>query len=130
MAGPVSLARRLGLPRAGAIVRLQPEDNGSTVEIVRVRDGARIGAIQIETLPGELLLVRSLCVDEDARGYGAGSEAARMLIEFAASSGFGAMRAWAAPDLGLSVYFWIRMGLRPLHGAGPGGGIWFERRLR
>jgi hypothetical protein len=37
---------------------------------------------------------------------------------------------WAPPDLGLAVYFWSRMGLRPLNGPGPDGGIWFERVLR
>ncbi|GAB4326698.1 MAG: hypothetical protein Kow0010_09930 [Dehalococcoidia bacterium] len=128
MARPLSLARRLGFPRAGAIVRLVPRDT-DTFDIVRLRDVATIGAIELEPLPGNVLFVRSLCIGEPYRSYGAGSEAARMLVESAASAGFKALRAWADPNLGLSVYFWIRMGLRPLHGPGPGGGIWFERRL-
>ena len=128
MARPVSLARRLGFPRAGAIVRLVPRDKDK-VEVIRLRDLLTIGAIELEQLQGDVLFVRALCVSEAYRSYGAGSEAARMLVESAASAGFEVLRAWAAPDLGLSVYFWMRMGLRPLHGPGPKGGIWFERRL-
>ena len=46
----------------------------------------------------------------------------------AAAPAYAEIKAWAPPDLGLAVYFWVRMGLSPLHGEGPDGGIWFERR--
>ena len=38
------------------------------------------------------------------------------------NAGVPLLRAWAPPHLGLSVYFWIRMGFSPLHGEGPEGG--------
>jgi hypothetical protein len=75
------------------------------------------------------LVVESLCIDEALRGYGRGSDAARMLTSMAAARGWRRLRAWAPPDRGLAVYFWVRMGLRPLFGDGPDGGIWFEREL-
>jgi hypothetical protein len=68
-------------------------------------------------------------VEPAARGYGLGSEAAGLLRDAAARAGFATLRARSHPDLGLSVYFWTRMGLHPLVGPGPEGGIWFEREL-
>ncbi len=95
--------------------------------IVRKGDGERVGAIVLEQ---ELATttIRSLCVDEAHRSYGAGSEAARLLTGACDAAGVATLRAWAPPNLGLSVYFWIRMGFSPLHGEGPDGGIWFARR--
>jgi GNAT superfamily N-acetyltransferase len=81
------------------------------------------GALSVD---GDTLRIERLCINPKGRGYGAGSEAARLLLDAAAGAGMRRVRAHAPPDLGLAVYFWIRMGLRPLHGDGPEGGIWFE----
>ncbi|OAI41030.1 hypothetical protein AYO38_04730 [bacterium SCGC AG-212-C10] len=99
------------------------------LEIARLSDNAAVGVVELEPRP-DGVFVRRLEVAPEHRGYGAGSEAANLLREAAAAGGARVLRAWAAPNLGLSVYFWSRMGLRPLFGDGPNGGIAFERRLQ
>ena len=115
----------LEMPVVGDRFRLERRDHA--VHIVRLADGVDVGALEVESA-GEGLFVRSLCIEKEHRSYGAGSEAARLFNQSCTASGVAVVRAWAAPDLGLSVYFWIRMGFQPVHGEGPGGGIWFERR--
>ncbi len=117
----------LTLPMRGERIRLE-ERNGEVAVVGQV-EGDTVGQVVLEE-QGEALFVRSLCIDEARRGYGLGSETARLLRRAAAEAGWGMLRAWAPPDRGLAVYFWCRMGFRPLHGEGPDGGIWFERRLR
>lgn len=110
--------------------RFELHANSDGFAIVRKSDEARVGAIVLEP-EEDRTTIRSLCVDEAYRSYGAGSEAARLLTGACDAAGVALLRAWAHPSLGLSVYFWIRMGFAPLHGEGPEGGIWFERqRLR
>jgi GNAT superfamily N-acetyltransferase len=111
-------------PIAGERVRLELEGELAG-RLVRASDGAVVGRFALEA-NAAAITIRALCVDPDYRSYGLGSEAGRLLREAAEAAGFG-LRAWAPPDLGLAVYFWVRMGLRPLHGPGPEGGIWFER---
>jgi hypothetical protein len=115
----------LGLPLIGPRVRLEPGEAGS----VTILDGggARAGTIEIED-EGSSLFVRSLCIDVAMRGFGLGSEAARLLRGAAEDGPWTSVRAWAPPGEGLAVYFWFRMGFRPLHGEGPGGGLLLERR--
>lgn len=126
MAGAVS-GGYLALPARGERVRLEAAGDGE-LALVRLADGERRGTVRL-TASGDWLLVEELCVDEAARGYGLGSEAGRLLREGAAAAGWRRLRAWAPPDRGLAVYFWIRMGLHPLHGPGPEGGIWLEHSL-
>jgi GNAT superfamily N-acetyltransferase len=78
---------------------------------------------------GDRLFIAELCIQPACRGYGLGTETARLVREAAEAGPWRVLRAWAPPDLGLAVYFWCRMGLRPLHGEGPDGGIWFERTV-
>jgi hypothetical protein len=78
---------------------------------------------------GHHLDVLHIWVAPPFRGYGAGSEAARLLEQGARDSDITSLRAWAHPGLGLSTYFLMRMGYRPLHGDGPNGGLWFTRTL-
>lgn len=106
----------------------EAEADGGRVALSITRDQARLGRIEIEA-QDQQLIAWSLVVETEFRGYGAGSESAHRLRDEAQAAGFEILRAVAAPDLGLSVYFWTRMGLHPLHGEGPGGGLWFERRL-
>jgi hypothetical protein len=115
----------LPLPLEGERFRLERSDDA--VAVVRRSDAVVVGRIEIEDIP-EGLYLRSLCIEEAHRSYGAGSEAARLFNEVCAAAEVPLIRTWAPPDRGLSVYFWIRMGYRPLHGEGPEGGIWFERR--
>ncbi len=114
----------LPLPQSGERFRIAQADD--LIAIVRLSDETKVGAIVLEPLD-DGLFIRSLCVDEEHRSYGAGSEAARLLNRACHEANVPTVRTWAAPNLGLSVYFWIRMGFRPRHGEGLEGGIWFER---
>ena len=97
--------------------------------IVRVLDGVALGHATIEN-EGDALFVRAICIDAPHRGFGAGSGAATLLRESAQAAGrWRWLRAWAPPDAGLAVYFWMRMGLRPVPGDGPEGGLLLEREL-
>lgn len=116
----------LPLPLTGARVRLEASPDGLTV--VRLADGLTVGLAKLSEVGGSLV-VEALCIDDRHRGYGCGSEAAALIVD-AAAARYPAIRASAPPNLGLAAYFWSRMGLRPLHGPGPAGGIWFERRFR
>lgn len=117
----------LVLPAQGERFRLEAGGANLEVVVIRLADGLKVGRFGLE-VDGETITVRALCIDEAHRSYGAGSEAALLLVRAAAGGGFRCIRAWAHPKLGLSAYFWGRMGLRPLHGPGPEGGIWYERQ--
>lgn len=112
---------------AGERVRLVAE-NGARLGVIRTTDGVRIGEVMLSGDCTELVIDR-LCIDTEHRSYGAGSETANLVIAAASKAGVDRLRAWAHPNLGLSVYFWTRMGFRPRHGEGPQGGIWFEREV-
>jgi hypothetical protein len=118
----------LPLPWVGPRHRVDSGPGGAPLRIVRLADGAVIGKLTLEQA-GQGIFVQSLEIDPEHRGYGAGSEAAWLLQGAAVAGGAQMLRAWAAPNLGLSVYFWTRMGLHPLFGEGPEGGIWYERQL-
>lgn len=113
---------------AGERVAIRGRIPGDAV-LVRLVDGVDAGTL-FTRLDGEALFVEALVIASEYRGYGLGTEAAGLLREFAEAAGCIALTAWAPPHLGLSVYFWCRMGLRPLHGEGPNAGLRFERRLR
>jgi hypothetical protein len=115
----------LALPIDGDRFRL--ERDGETIRVVRLADATAVGSITIESSE-DGLFIRSLCIHEANRSYGAGSEAARLFNQACDAATVPLVRTWAAPNLGLSVYFWTRMGFQPRHGQGPEGGIWFERR--
>lgn len=115
-------------PVVGQRFRLESNGPGG-VAIVRLADQVTVGAVTLE-YDDTTLTIRSLCIEPPYRSYGAGSEAAGILLMAAEAAGVATIRAWAHPKLGLSAYFWGRMGLRPLHGEGPEGGIWYERLVR
>ena len=96
--------------------------------IRRLRDEVAAGLVELRG-DGDVLFVARLEVAPAYRGYGLGTECARLIRERAERGEWRTLRAWAPPNLGLAVYFWSRMGLRPLHGEGSGGGLWFERTV-
>lgn len=119
----------LAFPLEGPRVRIDaPRKDGSST-IVRMSDGESVGHLRLEC-DGDDLIVRELCIDDGRRSYGCGSEAGWLTVGAGEHRGYRAIRAWAHPELGLSVYYWFRMGLRPVQGEGPDGGIWLERRFR
>lgn len=101
----------------------------ASLTVRRLADGEDVGTAEVEADDPQGLTIHRLCIDEAHRSYGAGSEAAWLLVRAAETAGFAHLRTWAHPSLGLSVYFWIRMGFSPRHGEGPEGGVWFERSL-
>lgn len=115
------------LQASGDRVRLVAQ-TASSLGVIRSADDVRVGDVAISGDRVELVIER-LCIETAHRSYGAGSEAAYLLIAAARDAGVERLRAWAHPDLGLSVYFWTRMGFSPRHGEGPDGGIWFERAV-
>lgn len=118
------LGDRLDGPR----VRLDADGAGE-YRVLRMLDGTTLGRLTLEE-SGNALFVRSICVDLPHRGFGAGSGAATLLREAAESAAkWRWLRAWAPPHAGLAVYFWMRMGLRPVAGEGPEGGLLLEREL-
>ena len=127
------MSTREALPQriAGGRVTLRraPEVGDAICYEIR-RRGTRdaVGEAAIN-LAGEVPVIERFCIDEEARGYGAGSEAATALLR-SLRQRYGAVRAWAPHDRGLAVYFWVRMGFRPVAGEGPHGGLWFEQHLR
>jgi GNAT superfamily N-acetyltransferase len=114
------------LPLEGRRVRIEAGEREYVV--VQRETGDRVGTVVIEE-QGDVLFVRQLEIEPGSRGYGLGSEVARLLRAAAEQGHWRTLRAWAPPDIGLAVYFWSRMGLRPLAGAGPNGGLWFERSV-
>ena len=94
------------------------------------RKGKRevIGEVAVD-LAGEVPFIERLCIEEGARGYGAGSGTATALLR-SLGRRFPVVRTWAPPDQGLAVYFWVRMGFRPVPGEGPNAGLLFEQTLR
>jgi hypothetical protein len=114
-------------PIAGARIRLELGE-GERGRLLRRSDAAPCGTFTLECTAGALV-VQSLCVDEAMRGYGLGSEAGGLLRDVAWRGPWQLLRAWAPPDRGLAVYFWVRMGLHPCPGEGPQGGLWFEREV-
>lgn len=123
------MTQRLSTPLTGGRVRLVEGERPGSLSIVRLSDGATVGRVEVE-VEGETLTVRELCIDPAERSFGCGSDAGRLLVHAAENAGFARITAWAPPDLGLSVYFWFRMGLHPLHGEGPADGILLERKLQ
>lgn len=115
----------LDLPCEGARYRIESKDG--LIAIVRSGDGAHLGSVDAE-VDGLQLTIRSVCVDEAERGYGAGTEAMRLLLQ-AAPASFSSARATAPPDNGLAVYFWFRMGFRPQFGLAQDGSLRFVREL-
>ena len=125
MSAARSLPRRLTDER----VTLRRVDDGPAPRYEVRRRGKRevIGEAVVD-LSGTAPVIERLCIREEARGYGAGSGAARALL-LALARRYPLARTWAPPDRGLAVYFWVRMGFRPLAGEGPEGGLWFEQTL-
>ncbi len=134
MAGAVTIEPS-AFPLSGKRARLEYARGGregvaSRVElrVVRVADSALAGLVTLE-VEADALVVRALCIESAFRSYGLGSECGALLRGYAEQGPWTVLRASAAPNLGLSAYFWTRMGLHPLHGEGPDGGIWFERSV-
>lgn len=125
----MSTTRPLPERIAGERVSLRRVEGGEVARYEVRRRGTRgaVGEVALD-LRTDVPFIERLCIDEAARGYGAGSGAATALLR-ALGRRYAAVRTWAPPDRGLAVYFWVRMGFRPVAGEGPNGGLWFEQEL-
>ena len=124
--------------RAGALpygmVPLDAEDRAHSsrglLAIARRDDEAPIGVLEYRVgYPAEgWLCVGFVAVEPPLRGLGFGSEAVRLLEEEALRRGL-ARRFCAEVPLGngTGLYFWLRLGYRPV---GPGEDHWPGRRPR
>ncbi len=117
----------LAWPLEGSRVVVRPPHGGGESTIVRTNGGAAVGRVGVSIESDRVLLIEGIEIEAELRGYGLGSEAARLVLDAAVEAGFREVRAWAPPDRGLAVYFWFRMGLRPVFGAEPRGGLAFVR---
>ncbi len=76
------------LASRGERVHLVP-DGAERLAVVRAGSGAPVGRVEVREglVPGELL-IWELCIEREHRGYGAGSEAARLLAGSARMAGW------------------------------------------
>lgn len=119
----------LGEALEGGRVRLEAASGEGEYAVLRAVGGERVGRVVLEE-EGDSLVVRELVIDAGHRGFGAGSGAAALVREAAEGDGrWRVLRACAPAEAGLAVYFWMRMGLRPVGGAATSGGLMFERIL-
>lgn len=125
MAGSVSRGT-LPVPLVGRRHRVETGKGPGEYVIRRLADGEAIGCIRLAAREGGGTHIDVLAVDEGQRGYGAGSEAAHLVLDALRDMGVTEVTAWAPPELGLAVYFWYRMGLSAVPGEGPGGGLLFR----
>jgi len=102
---------------AGGGRSLEPRPNG-VLAIKRIGEDDPIGIVEYEATDRRLT-VRFIALAKAHRGWGYGSEAVRLLEEWAVRKGL-AQRFRAEVDSrnGLGLYFWLRLGYRPLGAMG------------
>jgi GNAT superfamily N-acetyltransferase len=92
--------------------RLAPPGS-ATRRAVAAASGEEIGFVQAEVREG-LLDLRWIELMPEHRGWGHGSEAVRLLETEAAGSGAALARVDVPSGNGLALYFWLRLGYRPV----------------
>jgi GNAT superfamily N-acetyltransferase len=111
---PLPLSRGAGEGRS-----VDPLSNGVLV-IEREGESEPIGIVEHEATDG-WLTVQFIALAKAYRGWGYGSEAVRLLEEWAPREGIaGRFRADVPVRNGLGLYFWLRLGYRPGASAGDG----------
>jgi len=95
--------------------------NDSLLAIVRSDDDQPIGLLEHEAGNG-WLTVSFIALAKAYRGWGYGSEAVRLVEEWAVREGLaGRFRAEVDVRNGLGLYFWLRLGYRPAGWHAEGG---------
>lgn len=101
------LSRRAGKGRS-----VGAETSGVLV-IDRTGENGQIGIVEYEATD-DWLTMRFIALAKAYRGWGYGSEAVRLLEDWAAREGLGdRSRAEVSVRNGLGLYFWLRLGYRP-----------------
>jgi RimJ/RimL family protein N-acetyltransferase len=116
----------LPLHRGGQVSRpagegrsVDPLSNGVLV-IEREGESEPIGIVEYEATEG-WLTVAFIALAKAYRGWGYGSEAVRLVEEWAVRGGLAErFRAEVDARNGLGLYFWLRLGYRPGASAGDG----------
>ena len=70
----------IALPAEGDRFRLQPGGEPGHIDIARIESGEVVGCASVEVI-GDTAHIATLVVEEQYRRYGAGSEAAALLID-------------------------------------------------
>jgi len=97
------------------------EAGASILTITRPNEPTPAGAIAF-TIEGDTLTVLRMEIAPEARGWGLGSEAVRQIERWAERErGLQRFEAIIPADLGLALYFWLRLGYRP---AGEAEAAW------
>jgi len=105
---PLPLSRGAGEGRS-----VSPQSGGVLV-IRRIDEDAPIGIVEYEAIGG-WLTVQFIALAKAYRGWGYGSEAVRLLEESEIREDLAErFRAEVAMRNGLGLYFWLRLGYRPL----------------
>lgn len=107
----------------------------ATESFVIVRDGDEVGLVvasHVAERPGVAIIELVATTREHAR-LGSGMRAAAMMEDLLHAGGARAIYAPAPEQNGISVYFWIRLGYRPLPRAewpcAPDGIAWMTREV-
>jgi len=102
-------------PRPLSRARERGERDSGVLVVERVGDeNGPVGVVEYELNRG-WLTVRFIALAKAYRGWGYGSEAVRLVEEWAVREGMAErFRAAVALRNGLGLYFWLRLGYRPV----------------
>jgi GNAT superfamily N-acetyltransferase len=106
------------LSRSAGEGRSVDSRSGGVLVIQRINEDGPIGLLEYEVKRGSLT-VAFIALAKAYRGWGYGSEAVRLLEEWAVGIAE-RFRAEVAVRNGLGLYFWLRLGYRPGDSAGVG----------
>lgn len=92
--------------------------------IVLLASTAPIGFIRYEHKAEDAVEIDFLAIEPALRGWGYGSEAVRLLEKHSLREGLGnSFQAKVPAHNGLNLYFWLRLGYRPVRTEGKSGRI-------
>lgn len=106
--------------RAGDIPLIEALRSGSqdseALVITRAGEDSPIGLLQFRTdMPSEgWVTIEDVALTEEVRRWGLGQEAVRVFEQDAVDRGLRHFATSIDPGQGLGLYFWLRLGYRPL----------------
>jgi hypothetical protein len=90
------------------------EESGSPGYVITDLRGEKVGSIDYSVNDAGWLDVRWIELAAQHRRWGLGAEAVRLLeVKTAERWGVKGVRAHVPRDVGLALYFWLRLGYRP-----------------
>jgi len=99
--------------------------------VVGLASKAPIGFIRYKHKAGDAVEIVFLAIEPALRGWGYGSEAVRLLEEHSLREGWGnSFQAEVPAHNGLNLYFWLRLGYRPVRTEDKSGEVLMVRRTQ